>query len=145
VVARSLAAREAHLRRSREYMRERNIQLRSQGLCVKCGEPAREGLAHCQKCSDSESRRLIKRRREMKDKAVEYLCGKCVDCGLQSEYTEVYDFHHKNPEEKTMSIALLLDTTKRWERIREELDKCELLCSNCHRIRHAKEDRQIPP
>jgi hypothetical protein len=145
MVARSPTAIEAKLQRDREYMRDRNKRLRSNGLRVKCEGPARTGLAHCQQCAEKEAQRLIKHRRMLKEKAVAYLGGRCIDCGLQSEYAEVYDFHHRYPEEKDASIAYLMDTTKRWERIREELDKCDLLCSNCHRIRHAKEDRLLPP
>ena len=80
----------------------------------------------------------------MKQRGVEYLGGACVDCGLRSEYAEVYDFHHRYPEEKSSTIARLLDNAKRWDRIQKELDKCVLLCANCHRIRHAKEV-ETPP
>ena len=63
-----------------------------------------------------------------------------MDCGLRTEIVAVYDFHHVHSDEKEMGIARLLKMTKNCERIQEELDKCMLLCANCHRTRHAAEE-----
>jgi hypothetical protein len=71
-----------------------------------------------------------------KEKAVEYLGGKCLDCnGIFPK--EVYDFHHVDPstKEKELTSARF----QSWDNYKKELDKCVLLCSNCHRIRHRKE------
>lgn len=73
-----------------------------------------------------------------KAKAVEYLGGKCVHCGLVSDKLCVYDFHHINPKEKEADPGSLLHYS--WKRIQEELDKCILLCANCHRIEHEKDN-----
>ena len=73
----------------------------------------------------------------MKIKAIEYLGGECQDCG--GKFPEaVYDFHHLDPTEKEAGIAALT-SDKGWGKILEELDKCVLLCANCHRIRHREE------
>lgn len=71
--------------------------------------------------------------------AVEYKGGKCHDCGLVSEWPQVYDFHHRDPSEKEFAFARN-GHTRSWERNKAELDKCDMLCANCHRIRHAKEN-----
>ena len=47
------------------------------------------------------------------------------------------DFHHINPEDKIYDVKVLM--TRRWELIKEEIDKCILLCSNCHRELHWNE------
>lgn len=73
-----------------------------------------------------------------KDRAINYLGGKCADCGGVF-HRRVYDFHHVNPEEKEHTVAHMLRCQK-WETVKQELDKCVLLCANCHRIRHADED-----
>lgn len=75
------------------------------------------------------------RRREIKTQAIDYLGGMCVDCGLRSSIVEIYDFHHRNPEAKDFSISDFKN--RRIETIKPELDKCDLLCANCHRRRHA--------
>ena len=130
----------------REYINARYAQRLSKDLCVLCGgRSVRAGMSHCEQCADKNAYRALERHKMMKEKAVEYLGGTCIDCGLHSEYAEVYDFHHRDPEEKSMGITRMINTSKSWEKIREELDKCDLLCANCHRIRHAKEDKGMPP
>ena len=62
--------------------------------------------------------------------------GKCQDCsGVFPQY--VYDFHHVN-NDKDFSPSYAL--TMKWDKAEQELKKCVLLCANCHRIRHFKED-----
>lgn len=70
-------------------------------------------------------------------KAIKYLGGKCIDCdNVFPPY--IYDFHHLDSSEKEASIARIMGRT--WKNIIPELDKCILLCSNCHRTRHHKDD-----
>ncbi len=81
--------------------------------------------------------RLVEQRSkrfERKTEAIKYLGGQCFDCGLIGAPHCVYDFHHIRPEEKEMQVAVLMICSI--ERLYKELDKCILLCSNCHRIRH---------
>jgi hypothetical protein len=76
------------------------------------------------------------RRVKLKQQAVEYLGGKCSNCGLKTTNIEVYDFHHSDPTQKDMTIAQAAN--RLFENIAAELDKCTLLCANCHRIEHAR-------
>lgn len=74
--------------------------------------------------------------RQNKLKAIAYLGGYCTDCG--NEFPPyVYDFHHLDPTIKDSTIAQIMG--RKWENIVSELDKCVLLCANCHRIRENKE------
>lgn len=66
---------------------------------------------------------------ERKKLAVEYKGGKCIKCGYNKNYA-VLNFHHRNPEEKDFEWVKL--RLKSWDKIIKELDKCDLLCSNCH-------------
>lgn len=68
-----------------------------------------------------------------KIKAIEYLGGQCKQCGGVF-HPSVYDFHHRNPKEKEIGISVIKG--RKWENIQTELDKCDLLCSNCHREIH---------
>lgn len=61
--------------------------------------------------------------------AVEYKGGKCSLCGYDKSYAAL-QFHHRNPKEKSFSISN--PKTRSWEKIKIELDKCDILCSNCH-------------
>lgn len=67
-------------------------------------------------------------RQKLKTKAVEYKGGKCKRCGYNSNI-KALQFHHRNPDEKEFSINGL---AMKWEKVVIELDKCELLCANCH-------------
>lgn len=77
------------------------------------------------------------RRLKCKMTAVEYLGGKCQRCGWTGDYA-AYEFHHLDPSKKEFTIGRI--SNKKWEVVRDELDKCELLCSICHRIEHSERD-----
>lgn len=86
----------------------------------------------CKKCRAEYS---DERRRSIKIKAIEYLGGKCANCGIEDDPC-IYDFHHIDPTAK--EIAFGARGGKSFESLKCELDKCVLLCSNCHRKRHFK-------
>lgn len=81
-------------------------------------------------------------RKNNKARAVEYLGGKCKDCGFKTDINLVYDLHHRDPSTKKANISNILGM-KRWEDVVEEVDKCDLICVNCHRIRHYHEKEKI--
>ncbi len=67
-------------------------------------------------------------------KAILYKGGKCERC-LDSRPC-VLVFHHKLKTEKEGSITNLITRTSRWSKLKDELDKCVLVCENCHREIH---------
>lgn len=73
-------------------------------------------------------------RRKLKLKAIKYLGGKCIKCGY-NKCVDALDFHHRSPIDKDFSIS---GSVRKWEIIKAELDKCDLLCSNCHREEHSR-------
>ena len=83
-----------------------------------------------QKLYDYQIKRWINR----KIKAIEYKGGKCSSCGY-SKYYGALEFHHINPDEKDYDWNKL--RLKSWDKIINELDKCVLLCSNCHKETHS--------
>ena len=64
-----------------------------------------------------------------KAECVKYKGGKCVVCNYD-KYIGSLDFHHLNPNEKEFNIAQL--RTYSLQKLTKELDKCILLCKNCH-------------
>jgi hypothetical protein len=58
----------------------------------------------------------------------------CTDCG-ESDIV-VLDFDHLN--EKTANVSALAWQAHSWKRIQEEIDRCEVVCCNCHRRRTAR-------
>lgn len=75
----------------------------------------------------------VARQRDLKRKAIEYKGGKCEKCGY-CKCSAALEFHHKNPEEKEFAIGKTRSQSRK--RIQPELDKCMLLCSNCHKEIH---------
>ena len=58
----------------------------------------------------------------------------CISCG--ESHPGCIDFHHRDPEEKEMDISLAAQHGWSQERILKEIEKCDVLCSNCHRKLH---------
>lgn len=73
--------------------------------------------------------RVLKRRREVKRQLVEYKGGKCQRCGYNKCFRAL-EFHHRNPLEKEYQISYVSNS---FETLKKETDKCDLVCSNCHR------------
>ena len=109
---------------------------------------------YCKVCANAKSRRqhaksssnpdwVAKRNirnrdwhRAAKQRAVEYMGSKCHDC-LNVYPNYVYDFHHLDGDTKLDNPSALLN--KSWDRAKQELDKCIMVCANCHRERHHAE------
>ena len=96
---------------------ETEFALRDRWRCLKCG-------------SDS----VARRREKLKLKAIEYKGGCCSICGY-SKCTSALEFHHSDPTQKEFGISSK-GYTRSWDKVKEELDKCDLVCANCHREIH---------
>jgi hypothetical protein len=57
----------------------------------------------------------------------------CADCGGAFPFY-VMDFDHREGEEKTAEVAMLVNMLS-LERLLREIAKCDLVCANCHRVR----------
>ena len=85
--------------------------------------------------------KVKKWRKRKKWQLVLYKGGKCQICGYNKKIPAVYDFHHRNPDEKEFGIAK--DGRCRGiEKLKKEVDKCNLLCKNCHAEIHYLQDNQ---
>ena len=76
-------------------------------------------------------------RKERRAYCVEYLGGKCVKCGT----THNLQFDHIKREEKKYNITEKL--TIKFDNLKEELDKCQLLCYDCHLEKTLRERKCI--
>ena len=81
-------------------------------------------------------RAVSKRRKKIRDMAVEYKGGKCNLCGY-SKCLDALEFHHLNIEKKEFGLSQA-GLTRSWSRVKGEIEKCILVCSNCHRELHSK-------
>lgn len=90
-------------------------------------------LPHCKECHN---KKTIERQRAFKQKCIDYKGGKCSMCGYD-KYNGALEFHHSDPKSKDFPIASSR-LSRFSKKIEKELDKCVLLCSNCHREEHAR-------
>lgn len=96
---------------------------------------SRRGKPHssvyCKPCTNQQT---IERQRETKLQMIEYKGGKCERCGY-NKCKAALEFHHLDPKEKDFTIAHAKLRSFN-EEVKRELDKCILLCANCHREEH---------
>lgn len=85
----------------------------------------------CLKCQVGATQ---KRRDLLKIKAVEYKNNICIKCGYD-KCLAALEFHHLDTTQKDFGIGAK-GYTRAWEKVKAELDKCILVCSNCHREIH---------
>ena len=95
-------------------------------------KPDRKGTAsECKQCFNSY---CVQRWIDKKKEAIEYKGGCCNRCGYDKHYAAM-QFHHIDPTTKDVGWNKL--RLRSWDKITLELDKCELLCANCHAIEHS--------
>ena len=121
------------------------IQLHKQKeTCVYCDRPVTGNqIKYCSKKCGQKSRyenrslddkvaAVVKCNRNIKTKSLIYKGGSCIVCGYNN-CPAALDFHHIEEDEKEFTLS---QTTRSWIETKNELDKCVLLCSNCHREHH---------
>lgn len=93
-----------------------------------------QNYSYCKMCYSILS---IQRKRKFKQICLEYLGGKCHQCGY-NKCPAALEFHHIDPSKKDFSISKFQKLL--WEKhkdiITTELNKCIILCANCHRETH---------
>lgn len=115
----------------------------SRRVCTKCGEEKQQDAFYFRKdrnayhcwCKSCVNKASYDSTKKLKIKAVEYKGGKCELCGY-NKCISALDFHHLDPTQKDFGISDQSRKKSTWEIIQPELDKCILVCSNCHRELH---------
>src|SRR5262249_39229055 len=109
--------------------------------CLNCGVTLTE--ANCYRmpkstmlqpyCKSCFNARAHQRQKQIKRQCVEYKGGCCSLCGY-NRCMKALEFHHLDSEAKEREISEM--KSRSFERLKPELDKCILVCSNCHREIH---------
>jgi len=96
---------------------------------------AGEYQGYCKACSNinAKERKIRNAKYIWEEKAK----GMCFVCG--EDHPATLDFHHRDPETKRKAVGKLANTGCSLRVIQEEIDKCNIICSNCHRIVHYNE------
>lgn len=109
--------------------------------CSKCKETKKlsdfyvktDGYPYCY-CKTCMNSKRVEYMRKNKSDAIAYKGGRCEACGY-NKHQDALEFHHKDPLKKDFSISRHRGASI--DSIKSELDKCVLLCANCHRETHA--------
>ena len=91
----------------------------------------KEPSSYCKLCTNSQT---TERQQKLKQHAIGYKGGKCCICGY-NKCAQALAFHHIDTSTKEFSIAHAKLTS--FSKIKAELDKCILVCNNCHSEIHA--------
>ena len=123
-----------------------NLRTSTHKFCPKCKESKdlsefyissdkKEVGGYCKACSNAYHTERVK---NVKLKMIAYKGSCCEHCDLKLEDSHycVFEFHHRDPETKDTNFDKI--KYQKWSVIEKELDKCSLLCANCHRLEHAK-------
>ena len=92
----------------------------------------------CKKCHSQYVANQYAERKQLVEK-IKSECG-CAKCGDKRSY--VLDFHHLDPKEKDYTIARITSNSTKMDTIKKEIEKCVVLCANCHREFHYLEEKQ---
>lgn len=92
----------------------------------------KDGVWRCTLCR---TERVENHRRKRKKLLVDMKGGKCERCGYD-KCIDALEFHHLNPQEKDFGLSD--GRTRSFSRVKEELNKCILVCSNCHKEIHSE-------
>jgi len=95
-----------------------------------------------QKHKTEQIARTAARRRIWKKQAHEYIIEylkthHCTKCGITNPM--VLEFHHRDSKTKKMDVGAMLSGGWPFEMIKKEIEKCDVLCANCHRIESAEQ------
>lgn len=119
------------------FVRDKSIG-RLHAQCKLCYKDHRKSYSayHYKKYGDQYRERAKKRRavikKDLQVKMSAYLADKsCVICGESD--IRVLDFDHIEPSTKAIGISKAITNGMAWEIILEEINKCRILCANCHR------------
>lgn len=81
--------------------------------------------------------RVERLRRKRMLRLIDHKGGMCIKCGYD-KCAGALDFHHRDPSMKRFNLTVK-NMTKAWHIILAEVEKCDLLCANCHREEHSTE------
>lgn len=121
---------------------EQILELLPNSTCRKCGNPLfGSRTAFCSKtCKDkfyqnnsyeSQQARGLKRKLAL----IKMKGGECEKCGYKKNIAAL-EFHHRDETTKKFRLDIRNMSNRSFEKLLEEINKCDLLCANCHREEH---------
>jgi len=99
-----------------------------------------DGIKRFNKCKSCISKETAEQKRKIYEWVDKYKSSHgCNVCGTTDE--RCLQLHHKDSSTKKHSVATLIGKGYIFRTVKEEVEKCEVLCANCHSIHHYEERR----
>lgn len=124
-----------------EFGKDRSRQTGFSARCIACCAVSRDKLRakdyykRYAKRNKTRIRRYRNEKRTEKQQLIRDLKSKpCADCGNTFHYCQM-DFDHRRPNSKFKEISKLANTACSVTALLTEVEKCDLVCANCHRLR----------
>lgn len=121
-----------------EFYRRVRTEDGRQGKCIVCCSAYQKSwyAANCATHKAATRSTRLRRQQQLLESYLLFMQDKqCVDCG-ESDVV-VLQFDHQG--EKAANVSNLLRNAKNWSVVMEEIEKCEIVCANCHARRTAKQ------
>ncbi len=124
------------------FKEQERVEYGETRFCSKCKKDVKTENFHQRKgrafsstyCKPCTTDKTLERMRKLKSQMIDYKGGCCSRCGYD-KYQGALEFHHLDPNEKDFNLSHLRKYSFD-ERVKSELDKCILVCANCHREVH---------
>jgi hypothetical protein len=102
---------------------------------------ARHTLEYGRKHYEDNKEYYLQRNRRATKKRKNWFRGikEQLSCPCGESHIAVLDFHHKDPSIKDAGLHKAIQNGWSQKRILAEIEKCDILCSNCHRKLHYNE------
>jgi hypothetical protein len=118
---------------SGEFNKRKDSKSGLSSRCKTCLKGDRKKYGHYKDISNARRRRNKSLNR---DKYQDFLLTQsCKDCSEDNPV--VLEFDHTNPSIKSYNVSQMVHDNMTWNSIKKEIDKCEVVCANCHKIRTA--------
>lgn len=101
-------------------------------LCVNCHRKLHWKDVKTRK--EGQIAECTRRRRKRSDWFEDYKSNLSCSCG--ENHPSCIDFHHRDSSDKFMKVSDMVCFAYKVERILEEIEKCDVMCANCHRKYH---------
>jgi hypothetical protein len=133
-------------------------------ICRVCGEKGEfyKGKGECKSCTQKRNRKWVAKNRgkflayqktyreegvglekrlakqeQLRKIVIEEKSKPCMDCG-RTFHPACMEFDHREPHLKDKDVSYLACSGHSVERLRKEIEKCDLVCAICHRMRSVK-------
>ena len=105
-------------------------------VCKDCTKKNNERYSNLEGAKEIKTERNRLAKEKVKQAYYEYMKDKkCMLC--EENHIACLDFDHRDQTTKSHNVSSMLTDRRSWSSVLKEINKCDILCANCHRKRTA--------